>query len=328
MQKIIYIVCVALVLFSGCTTKNYYEPKNTVDIKIKQKDTTGYISEITPNGGTLDNNKIISKDGISKLSLDKDFEFINNVNGIIIAANPFGKLYLNEKGKITYHKFKKRVISASIHDNYMAVGFVDNSIIIYDRIKKEILLKEYYKTSIINDNKIANPIFLSSVVLYPTLDGKIIVIDFTKHKIVKTINIDPQSDINNIIFLKNIEDSLIAATPKKLFSFVDGKIKIVDHNIKNVVVTEKYIYISTLEGEIIKYDHLLNKLNSKKYKYAKFIALGYTSKLYIVESQGFLVELDDELKKDTVYDFSFDEDYPVMILDDKLYFDDQYMILK
>ena len=57
-----------------------------------------------------------------------------------------------------------------------------------------------------------------------------------KNTIVKTINIDPKSDINNVIFIKEINDTLVAATSKKLISFVDGKVNLKDIDVQSIIV--------------------------------------------------------------------------------------------
>lgn len=210
----------------------------------------------------------------------------------------------------------------------IALSFVDNSISIYNIKTKETSFKEYYKSSILNDLRIANPIFLDSVILYPTLDGKIIVIDINKKTVVKIINIDPESKINNIIFLNTVGDTLVAATPTKVFTFIDGITNVKSMNVKNVVVNNTNVYVSTLEGDIVKYDLSLNKIKSKKYKYAKFHALGYDKKLYALESQGFIIEINDDFSQEKIYDFSFDEDEKVVIIGNKLYYEDKYILLK
>ena len=328
MNNIFYGLIASVLIFSGCSSKKYYEPENTVNHSVTIKDSTSIISSISPNGATLENFKFISKDGISETPLKDGYEFLNNVDGTIIASDTNGSLYIKKGKKENYYKFKKRVVAASVFETYVSLVFLDNSVAIYDINKKSTTFKEYYKTSFLNDVKIANPIFLSTVVLCPTLDGKIIVINFKTNQVVKTINIDPESKINNIIYFKTINDTLIAATNKKLFVFENGKVKIQNINIKDVVVTKSNIYVATLEGELIKYNHALTKLLSKKYRFAKFYTIGFTKYLYALESQGYIVRLDNNFENEIVFDFSFDEDNEAIIIDDTLYFDDNYILLK
>ena len=265
---------------------------------------------------------------MSDLALVDGYKFLNNSNGIILASNETGYLYMNDNASITIMEFEKNVISATISGNLIALGFIDNSIALYNIETKKTVFKEYLKVSVLNDIRIANPIFLNTVILYPTLDGKISVVSKDSKTVVKTINIDPESKVNNVIFLKPIGDTLIAATSKKLFSFTDGKVKLHDLDIKSVAINNQNVFVATLEGKLLKYDYELNLLKSKKFKYAKFHTIGYASYLYALESQGYIIRLDDTFNEVKIFDFSFDEEEKAMIIDDRLYFEDKYILLK
>ena len=204
---------------------------------------------------------------------------------------------------------------------------MDNSITLYDLDTKQILFKEYLKHSTVNNIKISNPIFLNTVILYPTLDGKIVVVSIESKDIIKTINIDPKSDVNNVIFLEELADALIASTSKKLFTLLDGKVSIKDMDIQNIILKENFIYVATLDGEIIKYDISLNKITSKKFKFAKINALAFGKYLYALESQGYLIRLSSDFKDVKVFDFSFDNKEKVIAIENKLYFEDKYIVL-
>ena len=323
-----FFVFILLFIFQGCSSKQYYEPENTKYINISISEIGSNIIDYNSDGATLENGKFISKDGISTLVLDKNYKFINNNNGIIISSDNTGSISINNNNKIEKIKFDKTVVSASIKNNLLAFGSVDNSISIYDIKNKKIIFTEYLKYSVINDIKIANPIFLNTVILYPTLDGKIVIVDIKKRKVVKSINLDPKSKINNIIFLQTIGDSLVAASSNKVFSFVDGQAKILDFDIRNILIKDRYIYVATLDGNLIKFDEKLNELKRKKFKFAKFHTIGYGKYLYALESQGYLVRLDDDFNEVNIYDFSFDENEKVISIKDKLYFEDEYIILK
>ena len=319
---------ILLFIFQGCSSKQYFEPEDTKSIDVSIEYIGSEIVDYNSDGATLKNGKFISKDGISTLILDKTYNFINNNDGIIISTNNNGSVSINNNNKIKKIKFDKMVISAAIKDNLIAFGSVDNSISLYDIEKQRIVFTEYLKHSVVNDSKIANPILLDTIVLYPTLDGKVIIVDIKTLEVIKSINIDPKSEINNIIFLKTIGDSLIAASSKKIFRFGDGQTKIVDFDIRNIIIKNKYIYVATLDGYLIKLDEKLNELKRKKFKFAKFHTIGYGRYLYALESQGYLIRLDEDFNEVNIYDFSFDEKERVISIDDKLYFEDEYIILK
>ncbi len=315
--------------FQGCSSKKYYEPEDTESYSSSIYDIESKIIDFHATGATLENNSFVSKKGISTLFLDEGFKFLNQNEDIILSANDNGVLQINfadsTKKKI---QFEKNVISASIDGDLVGYLLIDNTVGLYDLKENRAVLKEYLTVSILNDTRIASPIFLNSLVLFPTLDGKVLIVDKNARSIFKTINLDPQGDVNNIIYLEALGDTLIAATNNKLFTFMDGRVKTVDHEVRAIAVSEQNIFLATLDGTIIKYDQSLNELASIKFKYAKFHALSFGSDLYALESQDYLIKLDKNLENYTVYDFSFDEEEKVFALDNKIYFEDSYLIFE
>ncbi len=318
-----------ILFLSGCGSKQYFEPENVDgDYPFSSTDLQYNIIDYNADGATLEDFKYLSKDGITDIVIKDGYKFLNNNNGIILAANDNSTLLVKEKNTIKKYKFEKNVISASIKGDLIALSLIDNSIILFNKKTKQKYFKEYLAQSFVNDIKIANPIFLDSVVLYPTLDGKVIVVDIAKKTTIKTMNIDPKGNINNIIFLSSIDDALIAATPTKLFSFVNGGVNVKDINVRNIIINEKNIILTTLEGKIIKFDKELKELNSIKFKFAKFVALGTGSYIYALEENDYLIRLDSDLKTFQIFDFSFDQSKKVIMIGDKLYYGDQSITLE
>lgn len=326
MNKFFYIAAFFLLFFTGCSSKKYYEPDETQSFKQKTTDLDSKIIDINNDGATLENTSFLSKKGILE-NTKPSYKFLNFTNDTLLASDNNANIYIKNDTVDSELSFDKNIVSASISKNLLAFGAVDNSLTLYDLNTSKILFKEYSKPSSINNVKIANPIFLNSVVLYPTLDGKVIIVDLKTNAIIKTINIDPQSDINNIIFLKEVGQSLIAATSKKLFTFINGRSNIKDVDIQSVIVHKKYIYVATLDGQIIQYDLALNEANATKFRFAKILALAYGSSLYALESQSYLLKITPDFKDVTVYDFSFDEEEKVIAIDNKIYFEDKYIEL-
>lgn len=327
MNKLFYISVFFLIIFTGCSTKQYYEPEDTSSFKEDSINLDASIIDLNSDGATLENHKFISKKGIIT-NIKENYKFLNFSDDTLIASDSNATIYLKNKTLDEVIKFDKNIISASKSKNLLAFGSIDNSITLYNLETKQVLFKEYLKSSTINNVKIANPIFLNTVVLYPTLDGKIVIVDLGKNTVVKTINIDPKSDVNNVTFVKEINDILIAATSKKLFTFVNSKVNLKDIAVQSIIVNKNNIYVATLEGEIIKYDFSLNKIASKKFKFAKINALAFGTYLYALESQDFLIRISEDFKDVKVFDFSFDEEEKVIAIDNKIYFDDEYIILK
>lgn len=327
MNKTFSLSLLFVLIFTGCSTKQYYEPQESNSFEQNSLDLNSTIIDLNNDGITLENQIFVSKKATYG-KLNENYKFLNFVENTLIASDNNGSIYTKNNQNETKFQFEKNIISASKQKNLLAFGSVDNSITLFNTKNKTILFKEYLRKSRLNNISIANPVFLDSVVLYPTLDGKVVIVDLIQRAIVKTINIDPQNDIKNIIFLKEIDDALVAASTKKLFTFVNGKANIKDIDIQKIILKDNYIYIATLDGEIIKYNLNLQKIASKKFKFAKIHALAFGSDLYALESQDYLIKISKDFKDVKVYDFSFNEDEKVLSIDDRIYFEDEYIILK
>ena len=326
MLKLLLNSTVILYILTGCSSKQYFEPNETSGSYNAQVSyLTEEITTFNQDGATLKDYKMIHSAGVSQHALPSGYEFINNSDNNILAASKNGQLLVGSKDNII--NFKKNIVSASLKGNLLAVVFTDNSVAIYDTETKKIKFREYGKISLVNDSKTANPVFLDDIILFPTLNGNLIIASSKNFKLIKTINIDPDNQINNIIFLKTINNIMIAATPNKILSLGDGSFSIKDYSISNIISHEQNLYLSTIEGNIIKLDLLLEEISSKKFKFAKIHALGYGSGLYALESQGFLIKFNHDLTNNEIYDFNFDETLKVIAIDDMLYFDDMYIKL-
>ncbi len=260
-MKSIYILIAVTLFITGCGSKKYYTPEDTHgSFNGKRTDINYNIVDYNANGATIRDYKLISKDGVTQNHLRKGFKFVNNCKGVLLTTNDSGMLLINYTDKVEELKFDKNIVSATLKDNLLAIGFTDNSIVLYDKDTNKKLFQDYFDISTKNDVKTANPIFLNSVILYPTLDGKIIIVDTVKKNIIRTINVDPSSAINNIIFLGSIDNALIAATPSKVFSFIDGSVSVKDFEVTNIILYNKDIIITTLDGKIVKLNKSLNIL--------------------------------------------------------------------
>ncbi len=312
-------------ILAGCAGKEFYEPKDTVgDYKDNKASLNGDIISMNRDGATLDSGEIITKRGVSKFTLPEGYHFLNISDDVVISSNYKDKILLDKKEV----EVGGVVVAASLKDDKLALLFSNNSIQIFDLKSGKILLKEYFQHSFVNDTRIANPYFMSNLILFPTLDGKIIVVSKETNKIVKNIVVDANGQFNNIIFLNVVDDTLVAATANKVISVGSGVLNVKDYDIRDIITHGNNIYIATIDGQIIKTDISLNIMDRRKYKYAKIYALAYGSSLYALESQGFLIEISDDFKSDTIYDFDFNNEKKVIALKDTIYYDDEYIILK
>lgn len=323
-MKTLLLTIASIFILGACAGKQYFEPEDTKDFNEKVSSISSKITSFNRSGATLENGFFISKNGVSKTALPEGFEFINYSNELLIATNNKDKILLEDE----IIELNEVVVAASFENNNLALVYSNNTIAIYNTVEKRVVFKEYFKESIANDTRITNPLFMDNLILFPTLDGKVIVVSKLENKAVKTIVVDPDSTFNNIIYLDVVGQTLIAATNNKVISVGTGELSVKEYEIREIISTDKNIYIGTIDGQIIKLDLNLNELASKKYKFAKFFTLAYKDALYALESQGYLIKIEEDFIKDIVYDFSFSSDSKAITIDDTIYFKDSYLQFK
>lgn len=329
MKNLIYGLLI-IAIFGGCESKKYFEPEHINEgLNLDAYEIKDNVVDFSLNGVTLDDDTFLSKNINIETKLKEGFKFLNDDGENILSADYDGNLLIQNKNKEErVLNFDTNIVTASIKNNLIAIITAENVAMLYDLEKDKTVFKEYFNISMLNDIKMPSPVFLNSLVLYPTLDGKVLIVDATTNTIYKTINIDPKNDINNITFIETVNDSLVAATPNKIFTFSNGRVSIKDQEVRYVAVDDNNIFVATLDGRIIKYDLSLNEIKSKKFKFAKFHALGFGSKLYALESQGYMITMDKELENEGIFEFDFDNEQKVITIGDKLYFENYFTILK
>ncbi|RBQ30801.1 hypothetical protein ACNSOS_05600 [Aliarcobacter vitoriensis] len=326
MKSIIFAIF-AVALFTACSGKKYYEPEETSNnIELNKKSMSSSIKSMNRVGATLNDNEIITKQGVSQIKLPEGFEFINfTESGEVIATNYIDKILIGENERVV----SDVVVAASKQGDKLALLYSNNSVELIDESSSKTLFKEYSTISLANDTRIANPVFMGSLVLFPTLNGKVIIVSLVTNEAVRNVAVDPDNEFNNVINLEVEKDSetLIIASPNKLISVSAREISSKDYELRDVIVKNGYVYVATVDGHIIKLNTKLEELAKRKYKYAKFHALAYSDSLYAVESQGFLINISDDFMSDTVYEFSFDNEKRLIAIDNKIYFDSDYITL-
>lgn len=317
----------ALLLFTACSSKKYYEPEDvSSNIELNKESMSSSIKSMNKIGATLEDNRIITKNGISEFELPEGFDFINLTDdGKIIATNYIDKLLIGNQEK----KVKDVVVAATIKNGKLAVVYSNNTIELIDMNNDKTLFKEYLPISLANDTRIANPYFMGNLILFPTLNGKVIIVSALNNESVKNIAVDPDNEFNNIISLNVIESSqtLIVATPNKIVSISPKEVLSKEYDLRDIIVNKENVYIATIDGQLIKLTANLEEVAKKKYKYAKIHALAFTDSLYAVESQGFLINVSADFKQDAVYDFSFDNEERMIAIGNRIYYNSKYITL-
>lgn len=314
----------ALFLITGCSQRQYFEPEDSVGFDQDSKSMGAEIISFNRDGATLDNGQVITKQGILKEKLPEGYEFINVVDGKVIATDNKSKILIGQKEI----EIGSVIVAATFKDDILALVHSNNAISLYDLRTDKVLFKEYLGKSFANDTRIANPYFMSNIVLFPALDGRVSVVSLQNYKVVRNITVDADGRFNNIIFLNVVNDTLVAATANKIISVGDGVLNIKKYEIRDVIAHGNNLYIATIDGQIIKTDISLNIADRKKYQFAKIYALAFGESLYALESQGYLINISEDFKSDTIYDFSFDEEEKVIAQGNTIYFGNDYIKLK
>jgi hypothetical protein len=326
-MKYILISLSALFLFTACSSKKYFEPEDVSSkIELNKESMSSSITSMNKIGATLKDGKIINEKGISSFNLPKGFDFLNvSSDGKIIATNHINKILIGDQEKIT----KDVVVAASLKDNKLALIYSNNTLELIDISTNKTLFKDYQTISLANDTRITNPYFMGNLILFPTLNGKIIIVSASNYEVIKNISVDPDKQFNNIISLNVIENSqtLIVASPNKIVSISPKEVISKDYEVRDIIVRNDDIYLATIDGQIIKLNSNLVEISKKKYRYAKIHALAYSNSLYAVESQGFLINLNQDLSDDKIYKFSFNNEERMIAIGNKIYYGSKYITL-
>mgnify|MGYP000182035836 CR=1 FL=1 len=326
-MKTLSLFLLTLLLLTGCADKKYFEPENTESgYSHDSKSMPSKIIGFNRSGATLENGQVVTRNKISKNKLPEGYEFVNDSENGIIATDNKSKIIIGDiSNSIDVGGI---VVAATLKGSTLAMIYSDNSFALYDIKKKRYFLKEYLTQSLANDIRITNPIFMTNIVLFPTLNGKVIIVGLKENKIIKNIVVDANGTFNNIIFLDVFKNTLIAATANKIVVVGSNDLNIKDYEIRDVATHDNNIYIATIDGQIIKLDINLNEIAKKKYKFARFYALAYGTSLYALESQGFLIQIDEDFKSDKIFDFSFDEQDKAIAIKNRFYFGNEYLEVK
>jgi hypothetical protein len=313
-------------LFSGCTSKQYFEPEQTFSASKATTSYGGKMIDISRDGGTLEGSRYVGKAGISTLALGEGFRFINENETYILAANAQGVLKIIDKqSKKTVQETSLSahipVVSANIRGGIVAYVLNNNTFGIYKIADKSKLIESRSENTYAIDTRAASPMFIDNLVVVPMLDGKLIVVDAADTQNAKVVHISNEPSFNNVIYLSRIGDTMVAATPKRLITLGDVGKHEYNANVSEVAVDNGKMYLFTKEGEIFALDTRLKVLATQKFKFAHYAAAAaFGGKVYALEQQGSLIVLNGTLNKSKIYDVGEVEE-PAFISGTKLYKD-------
>ncbi len=322
------LVLLGVSMLGGCTQKSRYEPKK-IDTELSgyQKVTKG-LRHVVREGGIVAEDTIVTKKSgeISGL-LPKGYFFLNENEGSVIVADNDGDLEIVEKGSgkpVFRKKFAQPVVSATRKGRLLALVLADNTIMLYDIKADREIYSESEEKVIAIDARAANPLFINDLIVYPTLDGRLLVMDSKTKTILRDVAISDKELFNNVIFLEVHGNILVAATASKVIVITPRNIYTYNANVKDMLYVGHDIYLFTKEGKVIHLNEKLQKLEESDFEFANFVAVAeMNGKLYGVEKNGYLIEMDRRLKNVKVKALDEKVEAPVLIAKGKLYIGDK-----
>ncbi len=317
-------LAIAGLLFSGCSSKKYFEPEQTFSASNASTSYGGSMSDLSREGGTLKSGQYISKAGVSTVNLGEGYRFLNENDSYILATNAEGILkIIDKKTKETVRavSLKVPVVSATINNDVIAYILNSNTFGIYQMSDNRKVVESRSEATFAIDTRAASPIFIDGLVVMPMLDGKLIIVNIQDTENAKVVYLSTEKAFNNIIYLSRKGNTMIAATPKKLLTLGSGGQMEYSANISEVAYDNGTIYLFTKEGEILALNSDLEKVGEAKYKFAHYsVATAFDGRVYGLDQGGSLIVMDSALTKYKIYDLG-EVDEPAFISGTKLYKD-------
>lgn len=325
-----FLLPLVALLFIGCSEKNYFEPATVAGDIAFDGNLPSVISKAHSEGVTLLNGEVVTKRGVINIKLPKGFNFLSEDDKYIIATNSCGvvKLFDRENFKLIKEvDFKVTVASATSKENLLAVVLANNTIMLHNLEDSTTLFSQKSEDVYALNAKIANPYFLNDLILFPTLDGKVVIIDSESYKFIRDIVVSSEKFFNNIIYLKVIENRLIASTPNKVVSVNPKFTNSIDAGVREILAQEDNLYIFTTDGKIILANLDLNIIKDKKYPFAHFVGVISGKYIYGVEKEGYLIAIDKNLVTSNIFKLQDKIEKPIFTTENRIYYDKSYFEL-
>lgn len=315
---------IATLIFSGCSSKKYFNPENTFSASNASSSYGGSMVDLSRDGGTLKSGQYISKSGLSSLTLGKGYRFLNENSTYVLAANAKGILKVIDKRTkkdVLAVSLHVPVVSASIQNGLIAYILNSNTFGLYRMAGNKKLVESRSEKTFAIDTRAASPMFIDNLVVMPMLDGKLIIISSVNTDNAKVVYISSEKVFNNVIHLSRTGNTMIAATPKKVITLGNTGQSEYKANISEVAVDNETIYLFTKEGEVLALNTTLDVIATSKYKFAHYATgAAFGGKVYALDQQGSLIVLNSDLTKHKIYDLGKVSE-PAYIAGTKLYKD-------
>ena len=322
-SALFFILLVALG-FQGCSSKKVFEPEIVQgDWKFYGEDNASII-DISSEVALLEDRTVRLRERHLDVKIQEGYRVVGFSDGWVISANMDGNTTLTYGEDASLQEFfalKKTVAAASVKGDLLAVLFRDNEMALYSIASKELLFKEQGSASIIVDSRIVNPYFMNDLVLFLTLDGKIVIVNTKQKKKLRTIIVSSEQYFNNIVSFTILDSKLIAATAYKMLSMGEKEVR-VPYEIRNIAYDAKRLYITTKQGEVVALSTTLQEEAKVKFPFAHFLGMiEKGEKIYILEKEGYIIEIDKDFQNYSVYEVDLEDGY-VFVGNTLFYVDD------
>lgn len=328
MKILFYILLLfTVVVFTACSSKEVYKPVFVQDDWKHFGDSNVTINDISANAALVENHKVLVDKKVIDIKIPKTHKLLGYSDGWILSSSIDGNLtlvYAADRNMTEEFDLKRTIATASVKNDLLAVLFSNNEMALYSIASKSLLLKEQGEAPIVVNSKIVKPYFKDDLVIFSTLDGKIVIINSKEKKKLRSVIVSSEKHFNNVIYFNLIDNKIIAATGHKILSLSQKEIRSA-YDIRNIVADDKSIYLATKQGEIISLTSDLQQNAKLKFPFAHFLGMIISSdKLYVLEKEGYIIEISKDLLKYTVYEVDIDDGY--VYIDDKIFFVDNKYI--
>ena len=160
------VLTVTALIFSGCSSKQYFEPEQVFSADGAASAYGGTIVDQSRDGATLQSGRYIGKAGISKINLGENYRFLSESSTYVLAGSPDGKFkIINKKsGKIVRNvSMGVPVVAAGIKNGLVAYVLNDNTFGIYKVSTDKKLIENKSEKTFAIDTRAATPMFIDNL---------------------------------------------------------------------------------------------------------------------------------------------------------------------
>jgi len=271
-------------VFTGCSNKQYYTPEHShlEDKRIPFIFKRGEKLERVENDRViLSTGEIFNRDG------DKIENIEQNISSLL-------------KDEVVWTK----------ESNLIAYVTDGNLIALYDLNRKQNIFQERFSPAPTIDRRLPPPLFNDNTILYFTLDGKIAIFSIKEMKIKRVISaIGSGEDYSNIISYQLRDSDLTLITHRGAMVIGDNFDESIKLELRGAIYEDNSIILITKDGDVRRYSRNLILQNHIKFPLAYFVAFGEVGdKIYLIESQGYVIELDRDFKNYRVIPSELDDE--------------------